>query len=150
MPLWIVLCVLAQAPEYDAFSDRDGTITTEQHGRGLIAMLRTSGQVETIFADATKGNARAQRVFRTLETDYFPDIGRELADKVSQPPCLVPVFRELSTWCVPDWSFVDFLSKDQPGGARLRRALFDAYAERATLSHGRASTGPCRASSRDP
>lgn len=123
--------VLAQAPDYDAFSDREGNIVTAQHGLGLIAMMRRPGQVDAVYADATKGNARAQRVFQTLETDYFPDYGRELADLVNRLPCLVPAFRELSGWCVLDWSFVDFLSKDQPGGARLRKALFDGFAERA-------------------
>jgi hypothetical protein len=42
----------------------------------------------------------------------------------------VPALRVLSGWCVPDWTFLDFLSKEQPGGARLRRAFFDGYAER--------------------
>src|SRR4051812_48610120 len=129
--LLLMVWVLAQAPDYDAFSDHDGNITTTQHGLGLFAMMRQSGQLEAVYADAVKGDARARRVFQMLETDYFPDYGRELADLVSRPPCLMPALRELSGWCVPDWSFLDFLNQDQPGGARLRKALFDGFAERA-------------------
>jgi hypothetical protein len=126
----LMVWALAQAPDYDAFCDRDGNMLTLEHGLALMAMLQRSGQVEALYADAAKGNPRAKRVVETLETDYFPDIGRELAEKVSQPPCLVPALRELSGWCVPDWTFLDFLSQDRPGGARLRRAFFDGYAER--------------------
>jgi len=127
----VALWVLAQGPDLDAISDRAGNITTEQHGRGLIALLQKPGQVEAMYASASKGDARAARVFHTLEADYFPDYGRELAELVSRPPCLVPALRELSGWCVPEWSFLDFLDRDAPGGARLRKALFDGYAERA-------------------
>lgn len=126
----LVMWTLAQAPDYDAFCDRDGNMLTREHGLALFAMLQRSGQVEAIFADAARGNPRAKRVVETLEKDYFPDIGRELAEQVSRPPCLVPAVRELSGWCVPDWTFLDFLSKEQPGGARLRKAFFDGYAER--------------------
>jgi hypothetical protein len=126
----LLISVLAQSPDYDAFSDRDGNILTERHGRALFAMLQKPGMVERLFADAAKGDRRAKRIVETLEADYFPDTGRELAEKVSRPPCLVPALRELSGWCVPEWSFLDFLDKDKPGGARLRKALFDGFAER--------------------
>jgi hypothetical protein len=134
--LMMVLAVLAfpalaGAPDYDAFCDRNGKITTEQHGFGLIAMLNRPEQVEGIYADAANGDARAQRVVDELETSYFPDTGRELAELVSRPPCLLPAFRELSGWCVPNWSFLNFLDKDKPGGGRLRKALSDGFAERA-------------------
>jgi hypothetical protein len=131
LPLLLLAWALAQAPDYDSFSDPDGNMTTEQHGLGLIAMFSAPGQIDAIYADAARGSIRAQRVFRMLETDYFPDYGRHLAEKVTQPPCLVPAIRELSGWCVPNWSFVDFLNKDEPGGARLREALFAGFAERA-------------------
>ena len=132
MAFLLMMWALAQAPDYDAFCDQDGNIVTAQHGRGLIAMLERPGELESVYEDAAKGNARAARVFRMLETDYFPDYGRELAELVTRPPCLLPAFRELSGWCVPGWAFVDFLSKDQLGGGRLRKALFDGYAERLT------------------
>lgn len=128
---WLLaLPAQAQAPSYDTFSDKDGNITTEQHGRGLIALLQKPGQLEAVYADATRGDERAKRVFQILETDYFPDYGREIAELVSRPPCLVPTLRELSGWCLPDWAFLDFLRRDRPGGARLRKAFFDGYAER--------------------
>jgi hypothetical protein len=133
MRLVLLFWAIAQAPDYDAFSDRDGSIRTEQHGRGLISMLQRPGQLEAIYADAEKGNARAKRVFQVLETDYFPDTGREVAERVSRPPCLVPVVREMSGWCVPNWSFLDLLGKDQPGGIRLRKAFFAGFEERARL-----------------
>src|SRR6185295_8786509 len=126
----LMMWALAQAPNYDAFCDRDGNLLTHEHGLEMFAVLQRPGQVEAMFADAAKGNPRAKRVVEILETDYFPDIGRALAEKVSQPPCLIPALRELSGWCVPDWGYLDFLSKDQPGGVRLRRAFFDGYAER--------------------
>lgn len=130
--LWaLALPALAQAPDYDAFCDRDGNITTEQHGSGLIALMQQPGALEALYADGSKGNPRAKRVFQILEAEYFPDYGRELAEMVSRPPCLVPVLRELSGWCVPNWASLDFLSEDKPGGAKLRKAFFDGYAERA-------------------
>jgi hypothetical protein len=127
----LAAAAMAGIPDYDAFSDRDGNITNEQHGKALFRVLQDPEQVETIFADAERGNPRAKKVWNELETDYFPDIGRELAEKVSRPPCMVPVARELSGWCVPYWGFIDFLSKEKPGGGRLRKALFDGFEERA-------------------
>jgi len=130
--LWgLAATALAGTPDYDAFSDRDGNITTERHGSALISMLQSSGQVEAIYADAEKGNPRARKIFRELETSYFPDAGRELAELVNRPPCLAPVVRELSGWCIPKWEFIDFLSKDKPGGVKLRQALFNGFQERA-------------------
>ncbi|HEU5218534.1 MAG TPA: hypothetical protein VFU23_07735 [Gemmatimonadales bacterium] len=134
--LWALACsALAQAPSYDAFCEREGNITTREQAVALWAMLRQPSQLEVVYADAQKGTARARRVFQELETSYFPDIGRELAEKVSRPPCLVPLVRESSKECRPDWSFVEFLSKDKPGGAKLRKALFDGFAERARERH---------------
>jgi len=127
----VASAALAGAPDYDAFSDRDGNIVTEQHGKALMRTLQDPEQVEAIFTDSERGEPRARKVWRTLETDYFPDTGRELAEKISRPPCLIPVARELSGWCVPNWGFIDFLSQEKPGGARLRRALFSGFEERA-------------------
>jgi hypothetical protein len=127
----LAAAAMAGTPDYDAFSDREGNITTEQHGKALFRVLQDPEQVEATFADAERGNPRAKKVWNELEMDYFPDIGRELAEKVSRPPCMVPVARELSGWCVPYWGFIDFLSKEKPGGVRLRKALFDGFEERA-------------------
>src|SRR4051812_31352812 len=111
----LALPAQAMAPDYDAFSDRDGNITTRQHGLGLFKLVSSAVELEAVFEESRAGNARAKRIFEELETSYFPDTGRELAETVSKPPCLVPVLRELSGWCVPDWSFLDFLSKEKPG-----------------------------------
>jgi len=131
--LWaLALPVLAQVPNYDSLSDKDGNITARQRGRELIALAQKAG-AEAIYADASKGNPRAGRVFQALEADHFPGHGRELADLVRRAPCPqgAILLREQSGWCVPDWAFLDSLGKDRPGGARLRKALFDGYAERA-------------------
>jgi hypothetical protein len=127
----LAAATMAGTPDYDAFSDREGNITTEQHGKALFRVLQDPEQVETIFSDAERGNPRAKKVWNELEMDFFPDIGRELAEKVSRPPCVVPVARELSGWCVPYWGYIDFLSQEGPGGSRLRKALFDGFEERA-------------------
>src|ERR1043165_8488947 len=106
--LWrLATPALGQAPNYDAFSDPDGKITTEAHAKALIEVLQDPGQLEAIYADAQAGKPRAKRIFQELEASYFPDTGRELAELVSRPPCLAPVLRELSGWCVPQWSFID-------------------------------------------
>src|SRR5262249_52917186 len=81
---------------------------------------------EALYAVAMKGDARAAHAFRELETVFCPQIGREVADR----ECLVPIKRELTPGCVPDWSFIDFLSPRRPGGARLRKAISDAYTAR--------------------
>jgi ribonuclease len=127
----LVLPARAGGLDYDAFSDREGNVTTEQQGRALYAVLQEPERLEVLYTDSIRGDRRARRVFQTLEEDYFPDIGRELAELVSRPPCLVPAVRELSGWCVPQWSFVDFLRPDHPGGAKLRKALFGGFEARA-------------------
>jgi hypothetical protein len=119
-----------EPPSYDAFSDRDGYIRDE-HVVAAQAMVRDPEQLESLFADAMKGNARAARVFRELESRYFPDIGREIAERTSSPECLVPVYRELSGQCIPNWAGLDFLRNDSEAGRRLRKAVADAYAARA-------------------
>src|SRR5689334_24958661 len=86
---------LAGTPNYDAFSDRDGHVRDE-HATAVQAMVRDPHQLEAVYADAVKGNARAARVFQELETLFFPAIGREVAERTSQPECMVPVYRELS------------------------------------------------------
>lgn len=130
--VWLLAVpALAGGLEYDAFSDRDGNVTSEEHGIALWALIQDPERLETVYTDAIRGNPRAGRVFRMLETDYFPDFGRKLAEVVNRPPCLLPAVRELSGWCVPRWSFLDFLRRDKPSGVRLRQALFDGFSARA-------------------
>jgi len=122
---------LAGVPNYGAFCDREGHIGTEQQVLAAQEMVRDPEQLETVYADALRGNRRAARVFRELESIHFPNIGREVAERVSRPECLVPVYRELSGTCIPNWAFLDFLRKDTQAGIRLRKALFDAFTIRA-------------------
>lgn len=124
------LSVRGGPPNYDAFSDRDGHIH-EKHVVAAQTMVRDPEQLEIVYADAAKGNARAARVFQELETHFFPEIGREVAERTSGPDCLVPVYRELSGQCIPNWGGLDFLRDQSEAGRRLRKAVADAYAARA-------------------
>lgn len=131
--LWVVaFSASGGGPEYDAFSDRTGRILDdEQHTPAFQAMVRDTAQLEAIHADAMKGNPRAVRVFEELEKVYFPLVGREVAEQEGRKACLVPTYRELSGTCIPNWRGLDFLPKDTQMGARLRKAVADAYAARA-------------------
>ncbi|PTL79704.1 hypothetical protein [Vitiosangium sp. GDMCC 1.1324] len=117
-------------PDYDSFSDSTGQIRDE-HVAAAQAMVQDSEVLEQVYEDAVRGDARAARVFQELETRFFPDIGRAVAEQTGSLSCAVPVYRELSGMCVPNWAFIDFLRKDRQGGIRLRRALGDAYEARA-------------------
>jgi putative RNase toxin 24 of polymorphic toxin system len=121
---------LAGGPNYDAFSDRDGNIATEQHHQAAIALVRDRERLEAVYADAVGGNTRARKVWSELEAS-FEGAGLEVAERSTRPGCLVPAYRELSRSCLPDWSFLDFLAKDRPGGAQLRKVIFTAFAARA-------------------
>jgi len=124
------LTAQAGAPDYDAFSEPDGAIVTEHQQAALIALVRSPEQLEAVYADAAKGNERAKHVWQQLEAT-FTAAGEGVADRATRPGCLVPGYRELSRSCIPDWSFLSFLAQDRPGAARLRRAIFAAFAARA-------------------
>ena len=128
LALWCALAV-AGGPDYDAFSQADGFIAPHQE-RAAWEMLRDPDRFEAVYADAAKGNQRAAGVVRQLEVTLSAS-GREIAERVNRPGCLVPVVRELAASCRPDWSFLDFLSQERPGGLRLRTAIFTAFAVRA-------------------
>src|SRR3954468_17533817 len=108
--LWLVAFVAAGSPDYDAFSDREGHILVDRPA--AQAMVHDSAPIEAIYADAQKGNAPAAQVSEELETVYFPFVESEVAQRISQPMCLVPAVRELSKRCIPDWSELSFLRKD--------------------------------------
>ena len=90
--LWWVAFVVAAGPDYDAFSDREGHILADRPA--AQAMVHDGEQIEAIYADAVKGNARAAKVFEELETIYFPYVGSKVAEKVSAPGCYLPALRE--------------------------------------------------------
>lgn len=130
--MWIaVLALLNAAPNYDAFCDKSRHIADERQLEAAQAMMRDSEQLEAVYADAAKKNPRAARVVEELERSYFPGIGRAVAEREAQLQCTVMVYRELSGKCVPDWSYLDFLRKDAPGGVRAREAIGDGYVARA-------------------
>lgn len=128
----VLLPLLGAAPalDYDSFCDAEGHIRAE-HVDAAQAMVQRSDLLEQLYADAQQGAPRATRAFQELETQYFPAIGRTVAEETRALPCSIPVYRELSGRCIPNWAFLDFLSKDKPGGQRLRKALGDAYQARA-------------------
>jgi hypothetical protein len=131
LALWIMSATaLAGAPDYDAFSETDGHIATKQQEVAAWEMLHDPAQVEAVYADALKGNVRAVRIVQQIEATLAAS-GVEVAERTSRPGCLVPAYQELSGTCRPDWSFLDFLSQDRPGGIRLREVIFSAYAARA-------------------
>ncbi|HEY8209542.1 MAG TPA: hypothetical protein VIG99_18775 [Myxococcaceae bacterium] len=129
--LTVVMALLCAAPNYDAFSDPRGHIADERQLEAAQAMVRDPEQLEAVYADAAKGNPRAARVVGELEETYFPGIGRAVAEREAQLECTVMAYRELSRQCIPDWSYLDFLRKDAPGGTRARQAIRDGYVARA-------------------
>jgi hypothetical protein len=129
--LWVVASsALAGGPDYDAFSEPDGKIATVRQETAAWSMLRDPEQLEAVYADAVKGMPRAIHVMQQLEATFAAS-GQEVAERSSRPGCLVPVYKELSGTCRPDWSSLDYLSKDRPGGIRLREVIFGAFAARA-------------------
>jgi len=130
--LWLVAVpALAGGPDYDAFSDAQGQISTPEQVLAAQELVRAPGQLEAVFADAAKGNHRALRVFQELETRFFPDIGRAVAERSAALKCRTPVVKEFATKdCRPDWSGLDFLPRTE-AGSRLRNAALDAYKIRA-------------------
>jgi hypothetical protein len=129
--LWVVASsALAGTPDYDAFSEPDGEIATTRQETAAWSMLRDPEQLEAVYADVVKGMPRAVHVMQQLEATLAAS-GREVANRSSRPGCLVPGYKELSGTCRPDWSFLDFLSKERAGGVRLRQVVFGAFAARA-------------------
>ena len=128
LAVWCAL-VFSGTPNYDAFSEPDGYITQEQE-LAAWRMMREPDQLEAVYADAAKGNERAARIVQQLEATLSAS-GRELAERLSRPGCLVPGAQQLAPSCRADWTFLDFLSKERPGGVRLRIAIFTAFTSRA-------------------
>lgn len=122
--------VQTQATDYDTFSNPDGSITTEQQHAAAFAMVHHPEQLEAVYSDAVKGNARARRTWQWLEASYA-GAGEQVAETVTRSGCLVPIYSELSGTCRPDWSSLSYLSEDRPGAAHLRKAIFDAFAAKA-------------------
>jgi hypothetical protein len=120
-------------PDYDSFFDEHGQIT-EAQAAPLWSMIENWQQLERVYQDAKAGNERAKKVVDMIEW-AMRDQGADVAQKTSSVSCQVPVVRELKTElvesCFPNWSKLDFLRRDKPGGRRLRQVVADAYAERA-------------------
>ena len=129
LTLWCATAI-AGAPDYDAFSDPDGHIATVLQELAAWKMMRDPDQLEAVFADAVKGNERAIHVVQQLEATLSAS-GRKVAERVSRAECLVPGAQQVVQSCRPDWTFLDFLSMERPGGVRLRLAIFSAFATRA-------------------
>ncbi|HLL55794.1 MAG TPA: hypothetical protein VK447_19690, partial [Myxococcaceae bacterium] len=120
--------LLAAAPPgtpvpYDRFCDADGNITADAE---VIAMLGRPGELDAIYEDALRGDARATRFLRRLEVTSEAS-ARKMAEYVSSPECAVlPVLRR----CQPTWALLAPLEGQGRGAARLRQVTQDAYEQR--------------------
>jgi len=123
----------AASIDYDSFSDADGFIPPDKEP-ALNALVLDKERLERVYADAQGGLERARRVFQQIEAT-FRAAGATVAGAAHQPDCLIPAYHELkgafAQSCIPDWSSLDFLSRDRPAGVRLRHVLGVAYAEQA-------------------
>jgi hypothetical protein len=128
---WVLaVSCFAGAPDYDAFSEADGYIAEGRQERAAWEMMRDPEQLDAVHRDAVSGNRRATHVLQQLEATLAAT-GRHIAEQASRPECLVMALKEFEAHCRPNWASLDFLREERPGGARLRRAFFNAFAARA-------------------
>ncbi len=115
--------------DYNSFSAPDGRMTDANAAMALIGNWQ---QLEQVYYDAAH-NPRAARFIQDLE-QTFAATGEDVANRTYSAQCSIPVVKELSK-CIPNWSHLDFLRKDQPGAIRLRQVIADAYEQQARELH---------------
>jgi hypothetical protein len=113
--------------DYDSFSLPDGRMKSYESADALIHNWQ---QLEQVYIDANNGNLRAKQFVQDLE-QTFAATGKYLAEHFYSAKCTLPVVRELSGECIPNWSYLDFLQKNKPGAVRLRQVLAETYEKRA-------------------
>jgi hypothetical protein len=118
-------------PDYDSFCDASGDIATPEMETAAFRMVQNTEQLDRVYDDAQRGNARAKKAFHQIESTYYW-MGQGVAEHTYSLECSVPVKRELTASCIPDWSDLNYLSRDRPGGKRIREVIAEGYAERAT------------------
>jgi hypothetical protein len=112
--------------DYGLYCDARGQLVGED---SAVLLVRRPSHLERVYADAQRGEARAQALFRELD-DTFVASGLYIADEVTSPRCLaLPL-----PGCKPDWSFLDrLLPSHGPGAQHLREVLGKAFAQRARV-----------------
>lgn len=115
------------ALSYDEFSLPDGRMKSTESASALIHSWE---KLEQVYLDAGRGNARAKQFVQDLE-ETFAAAGKNVAGHMYSLQCSLPVSRELSGTCTPNWSYLDFLRRDKPGAIRLRQVIAAAYEQRA-------------------
>jgi hypothetical protein len=110
--------------DYGLYCDVQGQSVDEE---APVLLVRRPSHLERVYADAQRGETRAQELFRQIEGTFVAS-GLYIADEVTSPRCLaLPL-----PGCKPDWSFLDrLLPSHGPGAQRLREALGTAFAQRA-------------------
>jgi hypothetical protein len=122
----------ATTVHYDDLCDASGSITDDTWQRVLV-MLHNPDQVDQMYADAVDGNQRAANFARQIEVT-FEASGHEVARRTGSLWCQLPVVHELAG-CIPNWSYLDFLRRERPGGRRLREVIGDAFQAEAKEIH---------------
>jgi len=122
-------------PDYNLISNPDGTIATDAQIVALYALFENPDQLDRLYDDAAKGNARARKIVEQTEQSWR-EIAVHIAVETHSASCVVPPFQVVRILsggesCVPDWSRLDFLARDRPGGIRLREVIAEAYSKKA-------------------
>lgn len=110
---------------YDLYCDAQGRLG---YAGADLALVRRPEHLRQVYADATRGRARAKELVRQLE-QVFQDFGIWVADATTSPPCLP--LPELTPGCLPKLAFLDELLGSTPEAARLREVVAQAYEARA-------------------
>ncbi|MBU7005762.1 hypothetical protein [Phosphitispora fastidiosa] len=125
---------------YDSFCDSSGNMTDD---RAAMRMVSSWEQLDKVYQDADSGNPRAQKIIGQIENVYRA-AGIAAADRTAQLGCLIPVYSDakdivpgelLGDRCTPNWSSLNYLRADKPGGRRLRDTIGRAFEERARKLH---------------
>jgi len=98
--------------DYGLYCDAQGQPVDEE---APVLLVRRPSHLERVYADAQRGEARAQELFRHIEGTFVAS-GLYIADEVTSPGCLaLPL-----PGCKPDWSFVDRLLPSNPSNQSRR------------------------------
>jgi len=125
---------------YDSFCDSAGNMTDD---RAAMRMVSNWEQLDKVYQDADSGNPRAQKIIEQIENVYRA-AGIAVAERTAQLGCLIPVYSDvkdivpgelLGDRCTPNWSSLNYLRADKPGGRRLRDTVGMAFEARARQLH---------------
>jgi hypothetical protein len=131
-------------PAYDKFTTPDGKIIdTEESAAALASMVQNPDQLDQLWSDAQSGNARAKAVIDQLDP-LWVNLGRVTAESEGRLRCLTPPGQALTELlddesCFTNWSALDFIRADRPGGAHVRDRIALGYSKRARELHIRNS-----------